>query len=135
MNVHEPPKRATWSATHSQVHSRHGIPTEQDGNVVPGDFEAHRFSDRVRVGLVGRLFKHRSETAELTAPRFVDDHLLVVFVHSEDIHLAGDDHIGRGARVAGFVDSFARCEGSKVDLACQHGSLFIVEQGKERGYF
>ena len=114
-----------------QIHSRHRLSAEQDCNVVAGDLQARGFLEGHGAGLVRRLLEHGSETEELAASRLVDDHFLLILVHGEDTHLAGDDHVGRGAGVAYFVDALAGSERFEVHLTCQHRGLFIVEQGKE----
>ncbi len=85
-------------------------------------------------GLMRRLFKHGSETEELATSRLVDHHFLLIFVHSEHAHFARDDHVSLRTGVAHFVNALARRECLEFDLACQHGRLFIVQQGKEGNF-
>src|SRR6266699_6561089 len=115
-----------------QVHSCQRLPLEQMGDVITRYLQAGGFLDRNGAGLVRRLRQHRSEAEERACYRLVDDHFLMVLVHRGDSDLPRDHHIGLAAWIADFVDAFARGEYPQIDLAGQHRSLIVVQQGKER---
>lgn len=115
-----------------QIHTRHRLPAKQGRNVLPGNLQALGLFERHGAGMVRRLFEHGSETEELTVSRFVDHHLLLVFIHGGHPDLARDHDVGLRSGGAGLVDALARRECLKLDLAGQYGRLLIIQQGKER---
>src|SRR5438874_4687185 len=118
-----------------QIHSRERLPLKQNSDVIPGHFQADGLIECDGARLMRRLLEHRSETEKLAFPRFIDDHFLMVFVHSGDPYLPCDHDVCLPAWVSSLVDAFARGESLELDLAGQHSSLVVVQQRKERNIF
>ncbi len=113
-----------------QVHSRVRFPLQQNGDIVPRYFQTFGSLERDGGGLVRGLLQHGSEPKELALRRFIQDHLLMVLVHSRDPDFTGDHHVRLPARVSLFVNALARSECFELNLCRQHRGFIVVEQGK-----
>ena len=103
---------------HSQhIHSSERLALQQNGYVVPADFEAERFFEGHGTALMRRLVKHRGETKEFATSRLVDLDFLVILVHSGDLDSPGNHDVGLSACVADLVDALARGEFLEFDLS------------------
>src|ERR1700686_5822843 len=124
------------TAQHTEhVHPGERLALQKHGNVFLIHFDAHRFVDRDRIGLMGRLFQHRSESKELPVRRFVDPHFLVLLVDSGYSYSPRHHHVCPPGGIANFVDALPRRERPDLDLPGQHRGFFLIEQRKEWNVF
>ena len=128
--------RVHVASEHAQdVEARVRLHLQQHGDIVPIDFDAHRWFDDHRGGLVRRSFEHGREAKQLARFRFAEHHLLVILIDGSEPHLARHHHVSSAAGIADFVNALERCIFLALHLRGQHRQLFLIEQLEERHVF
>jgi hypothetical protein len=104
---------------------------QQDGDIVPLDFDTDHVIQSKSSRLVLRLIQHRRETEELAPRRFVDYNLLMIFIDCGDAYPPRNQDVRPPTRISDFVDALSRHEPLHLDLSGEHCGFFVIQQTKQ----